>query len=188
MNITSSSASLNQLLELVGTSGVSGTSAPTSTSSTASTSTTAGSDSASLSDPGKLFQELDALSQSNPTEFKKITAELSQELQKAASSSSDSGQSNFLTEMASNFEKASQSGNFSDLFPSGSQQQAGSTTGSSNSTSSTSAPPSPFGDNSSGASSASTHDMLSTIFSNALSQIQSDLGSTSSSSSTTSFS
>lgn len=179
MNISSSNSSLNQLLQLMQTSSASGGSSTSSSSSAASsagTSSTGSSDSASLSGPGELFQELQSLSTSNPTEFKKITAEISQELQKAASSSIGSGDSNFLSQMASNFAKASQSGNFSDLFPSGSQQ-AGSSTGSADATGSASAPPPRFGHSSSGTSDSSTHDTISTIFSNALSQIQSDLSS-----------
>jgi hypothetical protein len=111
--------------------------------------------------------ELKQLSESDPTEFKKIAGEIATQLQSAASKSSDSNESTFLNNMASNFEKASQSGNFSDLFPS---QTSGSSTAQQAYQSAPPAPPK--GDNT-----------VSTIFANALSQIQTDLGTSSSTSS-----
>lgn len=184
MNITSSSASLDQLWQSMQTSSTTSTSSAASTQSATSASGTA--DSTSLSDPGKLFKELQSLSQSDPAEFKKITSEIATQLQAAAKDSSDSGQSSFLSNMATNFENASESGSFSDLFPSNSGQSGSSATSSSSSTgqNSPAGPPPPPGygesSSSSGASSTSS-DPLSTIFSQALSQIQTDLASSTSS-------
>jgi hypothetical protein len=122
-----------------------------------------------------LLSELKDLSSSNPDEFKKITAQIASDLKSAASKSSDTNESDFLNSMASNFEKASQSGNFSDLFP----QNSDDSTSSQSSTQSSSAaqqaygPPPPHGDGD-----GDGDDTVSQIFSNALRQIQSDLSST----------
>jgi hypothetical protein len=123
------------------------------------------------------MSELKQLSESDPTEFKKIAGEIATQLQSAASKSSDSNESTFLQNMASNFEKASQSGNFSDLFPQQSSGQSGTSQASGSSTAQqayqSAPPPSHNGGN----------DTASTIFANALSQIQTDLGTSSSTSS-----
>lgn len=166
---TSSSSSLDlwQLLEAQASSQSGSASSSTQTSSTYSTS-----DSTSVSDPGKLFKELEQLSKTNPAEFKKIAASISKELTAAAKNSTDPGQAQFLTNMAAHFEKASQSGNFSDLFP----HQGGSSASSSSST--------PVASQSgAGAYSSSATDPLTSIFSQALQQIQSDLKTTTSASS-----
>jgi hypothetical protein len=123
-------------------------------------------DSSSVSNPGKLFNELEQLSKQNPAEFKRITAQIAQQLQDAAKNTTDSSEANFLNQMASNFEAASKSGNFSDLFPKNSQA---------------SGPGSQVSGHSYGAPLPSD-DTLNSIFSQALSQIQKDLAGYSSSS------
>lgn len=125
-------------------------------------------DSSGISNPAKLFSELEQLSKQNPEEFKKITAQITQQLQNAAKNTTDSSEANFLNQMASNFETASKSGNFSDLFPKSSQVSGSGSH--SYGTSVSSAPP-------------PSDDTLNRIFSQALSQIQSDLAGYSSSSS-----
>lgn len=176
----------------------------TSQSSCGSAASATSSDGASLSGSGQLMAELKKLSESDPSEFKKITAEIATQLQSTASSTSDSGQASFLNSMASNFEKASQSGNFSDLFPQQGTSGSSSQTGSSQGTQQGPPPPPPPDSSSSSATSSSSSsqsttgsavqsaygnqstgsgkgdDAISQIFANALAQIQSDLGGTSS--------
>lgn len=128
-------------------------------------------DASSVSNPGMFFSQLQTLSQQNPAEFKKITAQVAQQLQavsgsSAGSTSALSGQSGLLSQMASNFQHASKTGSFSDLFTHSSQSaQASSSTASSQ-------PHQQYAD-ANGASDATT---ISNVFSQALSQIKSDLG------------
>jgi hypothetical protein len=175
--ISSYTNDFSQLLQPVRLSRSSSTGSSSSTSSTSSD--VASSDSSSLSTVGQLFKELEALSKSDPTEFKKATAQIAEQLQSAAKNSSDPGQAHFLDQMAANFTKASQSGNFSDLFPSKSQDAASG----SNSAAATNQAPPPYGRQSSGSGVGggidSDNDTLSAIFSQALSQIKSDLSSSS---------
>ncbi len=125
-------------------------------------------DASSVSDPGMLFSQLQGLSQQNPAEFKKITAQVAQQLQAASGStagtSAASPQSSLLNQMASNFQHASQTGSFSDLFTH-TAQTASSTAASGNPHNQYAA--------SNGASDSST---IHSIFSQALSQLKSDLG------------
>jgi hypothetical protein len=179
--ISSYTNNISQLLQPVRLSRSGSTGSSSSTSSTSSGYATSD-DSSSLSPIGQLFKELEALSKSDPTEFKKATAQIAEQLQSAAKNSSDPGQANFLDQMAANFTKASQSGNFSDLFPSRSQDSASG----SNSAATSQAPP-PYGRQSSGSGAGggldSDNDTLSAIFAQALSQIKSDLSSSSTSTS-----
>lgn len=181
-----SSSNLWQILESAATSQVNSATSATTSAAPAATSAPGSADSSSLSGPGQFFSELQKLATSNPTEFKKITAEVAQQLQSAAQSSTDPGQANFLNQMASNFEKASQSGNFSDLFPQGSSNGSSQTAGS------LSAPPPHYSASSSTSSSSSSSttssssnsqsDPLQSIFAQALAQITTDLSSTTSAS------
>jgi trimeric autotransporter adhesin len=160
---SSASADLLALLQGAQSSATASTSSSTQTSSTSSTDSTG--DSTSVSGPGKLFSELEQLSKSDPTEFKQITASISQQLSAAAGSATNSGQASFLSQMATNFENASQSGNFSDLLPqNGSPPPSGA--------------PGPQSTASTAYSSNSSNPVES-IFSQALQQIQSYLGSSS---------
>ncbi len=125
-------------------------------------------DAANVSDPGMLFTQLQNLSQQNPAEFKKITSQVAQQLQTASAASfgkasAGSAQANTLNQIASNFQHASQTGKFSDLFSHASQSANDSTA---------SAAHQHYGD--SGASQSST---IHNIFSQALSQIKTDLSS-----------
>ncbi len=78
-------------------------------------------DNSSISTPAELFGQLSQLSKNNPAEFKSLTAQIAQQLQAAAASATDSSQAGHLKQLASNFQNASQSGNFSDLFANSSQ-------------------------------------------------------------------
>ncbi len=128
-------------------------------------------DASSVSAPGMLFSQLQNLSQQNPAEFKKITAQVAQRLQavsatSAGSTAAASPQASVFNQMASNFQHASQTGSFSDLFthaPQTESQQA--------STAAAGHVHHRYAD-SNGASDASS---LSGIFSQALSQIKTDL-------------
>ena len=167
INQTSSTQDLFQLLEAAQNSQTNATSSATQTSSTTSASA-ASSDSASTSGAAELFKELEQLSTSNPAEFKKITASISQQLAAASKNSTDPQQAQALSNLATSFSNASQSGKFSDLFP---QHNGGS------------APPPPPPDSASSAyssSSSNSSDPLANIFSQALQQIQTDLKTTSS--------
>jgi hypothetical protein len=69
-----------------------------------------------ISRPGQLFSQLSSLAQSNPVEFKSVTADIAQKLKDAASSATGS-QADFLNKIADRFQSASQSGSISDLAP-----------------------------------------------------------------------
>jgi hypothetical protein len=69
-----------------------------------------------ISRPGQLFSQLSSLAQSNPDQFKSVTADIAQKLKDAASSASGS-HADFLDKIADRFQAASQSGNVSDLAP-----------------------------------------------------------------------
>jgi hypothetical protein len=180
--ISSYTNNISQLVQPVRLSRSGSAGSSSSTSSTSSGYATSN-DSSSLSPIGQLFKELEALSKSDPTEFKKATAQIAEQLQSAANNSTDPGQANLLDQMAANFTKASQSGNFSDLFPSKSQDAVSEL----NSAAATSQAPPPYGRQSSGSGAGggidSGDDTLSAIFAQALSQIKSDLSSRSTSTS-----
>jgi uncharacterized protein YfaS (alpha-2-macroglobulin family) len=134
---------------------------------------TSNQDAVSVSGPGLLFTQLQNLSQQNPAEFKKISAQVAQQLQAASSTSSTSAASlpgSVLAQMSSNFQNASKTGKFTDLFSHsahGSNQPG--------STSTNAGQPHQQYAEASGATVAST---VSSIFSQALNQIKTDLGST----------
>ena len=140
---------------------------------TPSTQTTNAPDASTVSNPGLLFSQLQGLSQQNPTEFKKITAQVAQQLQAASaasagSTSAASPQNSVLNQMASNFQHASQTGSFSDLFTHSPQNTQPATT-----TLASGQSAQHYAD-SAAASDAST--TVHSIFSQALSQIKVDLG------------
>jgi hypothetical protein len=73
--------------------------------------------SANLSSLGQFFAELNQLSTQNPVEFKKITGEIAQKLDTQAQNTSDPTQVAQLKAIASRFDQASQTGDFSSLLP-----------------------------------------------------------------------
>jgi len=99
------------------------TSATGSTASTASLSGAGSAVSVDISKPGQLWRQLQALAQSDPSQFKEVTAEIASQLKDAASSQTGN-QADFLNNLADRFQTASQSGNFADLVPSQGQAQA----------------------------------------------------------------
>jgi hypothetical protein len=73
--------------------------------------------SATLSSLGQFFRELKQLSTQNPAEFKKITAKVAQKLDTQAQNTSDPTQAARLKAIASRFDEASKTGDFSSLLP-----------------------------------------------------------------------
>lgn len=190
MNVTSTSSYNNlwqllQELQASQTDSTSSTSSLTNLLSENSTSSTnsASGDSSSVSSPGQLFSELQKLSQSDPAEFKKITAQIATQLQAAAKNSTNSEQANFLNQMAANFQKASQSGNFSDLFPN--QSQTSNSVGGTGGGHHHHAHGHSDSDSDTTSLSSSSSNPISSIFSQALSQITADFASISNTNSTT---
>ncbi len=156
-----SSSSLSDLFQLLqAAEGKQTAAASSSTVASATTSSGASSDLASVSDPAKLLKELEQLSKTNPAEFKKITAVIAQQLTAAAKDSADPTQALALTTLASDFTKASKSGNLSALF-SQSNGSSGSDISAASSTTS--------------AYSSNSSNSVESIFSEALHTIQSDL-------------
>ena len=90
---------------------------PQTSSLTATLGAPADSVGANLSSLGQFFSELKQLSTQNPTEFKKITAEIAQKLDTQAQSTNDPTQAAQLKAIASRFDQASQTGDFSSLLP-----------------------------------------------------------------------
>jgi hypothetical protein len=76
----------------------------------------ASSGSVDLSEAAQLFSKLQDLSQTNPTQFKQLTAQISSQLQTAAQSATGSAQS-FLSNLSTEFNSASQTGNTAALHP-----------------------------------------------------------------------
>jgi len=117
MGLTAISAVAGSLLTKLESLHLSKATKPSSTPALPSTPTK---DASTVSDPGMLFTQLQSLSQQNPAEFKKITTQVAQQLQAAGASASKisagSPQATVLNQMASNFQNASKTGSFSDLF------------------------------------------------------------------------
>ncbi len=175
VNAASNASDLWKLMQSSQTASASGVSSITGANGSSSV-TSASGDGSSLSSAAKLFSTLHTLSESNPAEFKKISAQIAAQLQQAASSATGTAQASALNELAAGFQKAAQTGQFSDLF-----SQSGSTA----STSHAGGHHSHYhshndgdGDATSSSASAagqSTSDPVNAIFSQALSQIQTDL-------------
>jgi hypothetical protein len=98
---------------------------PQQSSLAASIGAPADSVSANLSNLGQSFAELKQLSTQNPAEFKKITAEIAQQLDTQAQNSSDPTQAAQLKGIAGRFDQASKTGDFSSVLPSKSSHHGG---------------------------------------------------------------
>jgi hypothetical protein len=68
-----------------------------------------------LSQAAQFFSKLQDLSQSNPSQFKKLTAEISSQLQTDAQKATTTGSQTFLNNLASQFQTASQTGSTTPL-------------------------------------------------------------------------
>jgi hypothetical protein len=90
------------------------TSSTSSSDSTSGSSSTGSSSSTSVSSQAKLFQQLQQLEQTNPAEFKKVTADIASELQTQGQQEGGS-QGQALTNLAAQFQQASQTGSLTPL-------------------------------------------------------------------------
>jgi hypothetical protein len=81
-----------------------------------------------LSQAAQFFSKLQDLSQTNPSQFKKLTAEISSQLQTDAQKATTTGSQTFLNNLAGQFQAASQTGSTTPLqtasFQTGSLQTA----------------------------------------------------------------
>ena len=107
--------SISGLTALDQTNVVAPSASSTSQAGTSETSAIAGF-SVSMSQMGQLMNQLSSLAESDPEQFKKVTAEIAQQLTDAASQQGGPG-ADVLNKMAARFEKASQSGKAADLTP-----------------------------------------------------------------------
>jgi len=103
-------------------SSLTGTSLTTSTSTTSDTTSTGDvsvdtGDEKNFSKGAGMMQKLKDLQSSDPEKFKQVTQSISDKLSEAAKNSSDSKTSGMLSDMASKFSDASQSGSMSGLQP-----------------------------------------------------------------------
>jgi hypothetical protein len=88
-------------------------------SKTLATSNSSSPDRVDLSQVAQLFKELGQLQSSNPAKFKQVLSDAASKLKEAAGQQTDSAQANFLTNLANQFQKASDSGDLSTLQPPG---------------------------------------------------------------------
>lgn len=91
----------------------------TATSNKASDSAPAGSgeaSSVSLSKPAEMLQKLSALQESDPAKFKEVVGQIAEKLQ-AAADSEEGGGSEMLSDLASRFAEAAETGDLSALQP-----------------------------------------------------------------------
>ena len=72
-----------------------------------------------LSEPGKLFSQLQELSESDPEKFKTVMTDIATQIQEAAESSSDENESGMLMKVAEDFQSAAESGDLSEALPKG---------------------------------------------------------------------
>ena len=90
---------------------------PSAVSGDTSTSSTSGAaTSSTLSKPGELMAKLNQLLQQDPTKFKQVTQQISDELKSQASSASGP-QAQFLSKLSDNFAQAATSGSLASLQP-----------------------------------------------------------------------
>jgi len=76
-------------------------------------------DTTSLSGPAALSKKLEALSKSDPAKFKEAVNTIAKKLNEAADAATNPHEKEMLTDMASKFTKAGETGDASDLKPSG---------------------------------------------------------------------
>lgn len=105
----------SQVLNLF-SSGATGSASSTSTSNNPLSSILDSSGNVDLSQAAQVFSKLQDLSQSSPTQFKQLTAKISTELQTEAQKATGSAQT-FLSNLANQFNTASQTGSTSSLQP-----------------------------------------------------------------------
>src|ERR1700733_4628049 len=114
----------NSLLNEISNSATSQVASATQGASTTGATGSSSSDTINVSAFAQLFQQLQQLETSNPTEFAKVTADAASKLQQAAQQSTDPAQASFLSSLATQFQQASQTGNLSP-FDAGAQAASG---------------------------------------------------------------
>ncbi|MEN6357097.1 MAG: hypothetical protein ABFD83_08450 [Armatimonadota bacterium] len=115
--VSSNSESVYDLYQLYATQSVSGTSSDDSDTSIAGVSSTGASvDSADFSKAGELFSKLQQLQETDPDKFKEICANIAEQLSEAAENE-DGSSDGMLTDLASKFKDASETGDMSSLQP-----------------------------------------------------------------------
>ena len=111
MSIRSVGSTITNALESVSsTKSTSATSATTRTSGTAE-------DASTVSGPAKLLSKLKELQKSDPAKFKEVMTKISDSLKEKAAATDDAGDKKVLTEMASKFQSAGETGDLSALAP-----------------------------------------------------------------------
>ncbi len=110
------STDINSIQSMYSTNSISGVTSSGSSATGTVGSSVSGAFSVDVSQPGQLFSQLQSLAQSDPTQFKQVTAEIASQLKDAASSATGK-QADFLNNLANRFQTASQSGKASDLAP-----------------------------------------------------------------------
>jgi hypothetical protein len=106
----------SQVLSLFGSGSTTSSSSSTPATSTDPLSILDSSGNVNLSQAAQVFSKLQDLSQSNPAQFKQLTAQISSQLQTDAQQASGTTQT-FLSNLASQFNTASQTGSTSALQP-----------------------------------------------------------------------
>jgi hypothetical protein len=119
MSLSPISGSSSLFLDLIANKG-SGSSTPVGVADTSSASSSGGAD---LSDAAKFFSKLKNLSQTDPEKFKQLTSQISSELQTAVQGATGS-QATFLSDLANQFQTASQTGSVAALQPPSTSQPA----------------------------------------------------------------
>lgn len=77
-----------------------------------------GSDKAAISGPAAMLSKLKSLQASDPTQFKEVMTKISDSLSERAESATDPGEKKMLTDLASKFKTAGETGDLSALDPS----------------------------------------------------------------------
>lgn len=117
------SMDISTLQSLYSSSGIAGIATNASGVSPSGTAAVSDAYSVDVSQPGQLLSQLQNLAQTDPAQFKQVTANIAQQLQQAASSATGK-QAEVLNDLAARFQSASQSGKASDLTPQASQGTA----------------------------------------------------------------
>ena len=96
---------------------ISGTGDVQTTSVTDAVAQGQGTDSAKISEGGKMMSKLKELQSSDPEKFKEVAQTISDKLSEQAKSASDSGAANMLSDMAAGFAEAAKTGSMDSLKP-----------------------------------------------------------------------
>lgn len=104
-------------------------SAQTSSGTTSPAASAVGSDSVNISESAQLFQELQQLQTTNPTEFKQVLTDAATQFNAAAAQQADPAAASILSSIAGQFQNAASTGNLSALQPPAANEASGATSG-----------------------------------------------------------